>query len=95
MASDSSGDATWSSPGSVAGWTISGTNLYNTTSGNVGINTLNGSNVGIGTTTPQGAFVVTNGNVGIGTWAPGYLFQVGSNAAAGHYLSVDSTGNVH
>ena len=35
-ATDSSGDATWSSPGSVAGWTISGTNLYNTTSGNVG-----------------------------------------------------------
>ena len=41
-ATDSSGDATWSSPGSVAGWTISGTNLYNTNSGNVGINTLNG-----------------------------------------------------
>ena len=52
MATDSGGDATWSSPGSVAGWTISGTNIYNTNSGNVGINTINGSNVGIGTFIP-------------------------------------------
>ena len=58
-ASDSGGDATWSSAGSVSGWTIAGNNIYNTNSGNVGINTLNGSNVGIGTSTPQGAFVVT------------------------------------
>ena len=75
-ASDSSGDATWSSAGSVAGWTISGNNIYNTNRGNVGINTLNGANVGIGTSTPQGGFVVTNGNVGIGTWAPANLLDV-------------------
>ena len=36
-ASDSSGDATWSSPGSVGGWTIVGNNIYNINTGNVGI----------------------------------------------------------
>ena len=75
-ASDSGGDATWSSAGSVSGWTIAGNNIYNTNSGNVGINTLNGANVGIGTSTPQGALVVTNGNVGIGTWVPAKPFSV-------------------
>ena len=85
-AADSSGDATWSSPGSVAGWTISGTNLYNTPSGNVGINTPNGANVGIGTSTPQGALVVTNGNVGIGTWVPSASLAVNGNAIIGNDL---------
>ena len=37
-ASDSSGDTMWSSPGAVGGWATSGTSLYNTNSGNVGIN---------------------------------------------------------
>ncbi len=75
-ASDSAGDTTWSSPGSVSGWVFVGNNLYNTNSGNVGINTVNGANVGIGTSTPQGGFVVTNGNVGIGTWSPVKPFTV-------------------
>jgi len=61
-ASDTSGDATWSSAGGLEGWTVSGGNVYTTVGSN---------NVGIGTTTPQGGLVVTNGNVGIGTWAPG------------------------
>lgn len=60
-ASDSAGDTAWSPAGGIAGWTVSGTNVYTTTGSN---------NVGIGTSTPQGGLVVTNGNVGIGTWAP-------------------------
>ena len=98
-ASDSSGDATWSSAGSVGGWTIVGNNIYNVNTGNVGINTINGANVGIGTSTPQGAFVVTNGNVGIGTWAPKYSLDMIGNLGIGTLFSgsnfvVTSTGNV-
>ena len=91
-ASDSAGDTTWSSPGSVGGWVLVGNNLYNTNSGNVGINTINGANVGIGTSTPQGGFVMTNGNVGIGTWVPAALFQV--NQPSGSPFVVSSSGNV-
>ena len=91
-ASDSAGDTTWSSPGSVSGWVLVGNNLYNTNSGNVGINTLNGANVGIGTSTPQGGFVVTNGNVGIGTWIPAGLLQV--NGLTNSPFTVTSGGNV-
>ena len=91
-ASDSAGDTTWSSPGSVSGWAFVGNNLYNTNLGNVGINTVNGANVGIGTSTPQGGFVVTNGNVGIGTWVPVGLFQINSPTASP--FVVTSGGNV-
>ena len=91
-ASDSAGDTTWSSPGSVSGWVLVGNNLYNTNSGNVGINTVNGANVGIGTSTPQGGFVVTNGNVGIGTWVPAGLLQV--NGLTNFPFTVTSGGNV-
>jgi hypothetical protein len=70
-ASDSSGDTTWASPGTVGGWTVSGNNVYETNSGNVGIGT---------TSISQGALLVTNGNVGIGTWAPNALFAIGANA---------------
>jgi len=60
-ASDTSGDATWSSAGGIAGWTVSGSNVYTTTATN---------NVGIGTSAPQGGLIIMNGNVGIGTYAP-------------------------
>ena len=80
-ATDTSGDTTWTSPGTSSGWTVSGNNVYETSSGNVGIGT---------TTVTQGALVVTNGNVGIGTWAPGTALQVGTNT-----LVVNTaTGNV-
>ncbi|MGH7249624.1 MAG: beta strand repeat-containing protein, partial [Minisyncoccia bacterium] len=65
-ASDSAGDTTWTAAGSVSGWTVSGNNVYETLSGNVGI----------GTTALQTALAVTNGNVGIGTWAPAALLEV-------------------
>jgi hypothetical protein len=65
------GDATWSSPGTVGGWTVSGNNVYETSFGNVGIGT---------SSVTQGALLVTNGNVGIGTWTPNALFAVGNNA---------------
>jgi hypothetical protein len=58
---DSSGDATWSSPGAVGGWTVSGNNVYETSGGNVGIGT---------TLLTTAALTVMNGNVGIGTWIP-------------------------
>jgi hypothetical protein len=70
-ASDSAGDATWSSPAVIGGWTVSGNNVYETSFGNVGIGT---------STVNQGALLVTNGNVGIGTWSPSSLFAVGKNA---------------
>ena len=82
-ATDSNGDATWSSTGSALGWTTNGTSLYNTNSGNVGINTTNGANVGIGTTNPQGGLIVMNGNVGIGTWVPGTALNVNGNTILG------------
>ena len=60
-ASDSAGDATWSSAGGVSGWTVSGSNVYETAGGNVGIGT---------TLLTTAALTVMNGNVGIGTWIP-------------------------
>src|SRR5437870_10067364 len=36
-ASDTSGNTTWSAPGGVSGWTISGSNIYETGTGNVEI----------------------------------------------------------
>ena len=66
-ATDSAGDATWSTVSAASGWTVSGSDVYEANSGNVGIGT---------TTTTQGALVVTNGNAGIGTWAPGNRLDV-------------------
>ncbi len=65
---DSVGDVTWSSPGAVGGWTVSGNNVYETSNGNVGI----------GTTNPFGGNLIVNGgsNVGIGTLVPGQLLDV-------------------
>ena len=60
---DTSGDTTWSSPGGVSGWTITNlTDVYETSSGNVGIGTT--------ITNAGAALSVMNGNVGIGTWVP-------------------------
>jgi len=81
-ASDTNGNATWSSAGGIAGWTVSGSNVYTT---------VGSDNVGIGTSTPQGGLVVTNGNVGIGTWAPGGLLDVQGTAT---HLYVSASGNV-
>ena len=60
-ASDGAGDTTWSSGGAVSGWTQSGSNVYETLGGNVGIGT---------TKITAAALTVMNGNVGIGTWVP-------------------------
>lgn len=84
-ATDTSGDATWSTAGGASGWISSGNNVYETNS--VG-------NVGIGTTTPQGSLVVTNGNVGIGTWIPADTFQVGKYKSSSSGFDIDSNGNV-
>ena len=79
-ASDSRGDTTWSSPGGVSGWTISGNNVYQTFSGNVGIGT---------TLLTTSALTVMNGNVGIGTWIPSSPLAVGANA-----FTVNSAGAI-
>ena len=79
-ASDSSGDTTWSSPGGVSGWTISGNNVYQTFGGNVGIGT---------TLLTTSALTVMNGNVGIGTWIPSSPLAVGANA-----FTVNSAGAI-
>jgi hypothetical protein len=84
-ATDSAGDATWSSAGGVGGWTQSGNNVYETNSGNVGIGT---------TSVTQGSLLVTNGNVGIGTWVPVDVFQVGKFSSSSSGFEVDNKGNV-
>ena len=66
-ATDSAGDASWATPGTVGGWTTSGNNVYETSGGNVGIGT---------SLVTTSALTVMNGNVGIGTWVPGYALQV-------------------
>ncbi len=84
-ASDSAGDTTWTPAGTVAGWTVSGNNVFETNGGNVGIGTtmlsqgtlLVNGNVGIGTwTTAGGNLTVMGGNVGIGSAWPGQLLDV-------------------
>jgi hypothetical protein len=71
-ANDSKGDATWTSPATAGGWTVSGSNVYET----------GGGNVGIGTTfiTGGAALTVMNGNVGIGTWAPASILTIENSA---------------
>ena len=66
---DSSGNVTWSAPGTVAagGWTPSGNDVYETLGGNVGIGT---------TKITAAALTVMNGNVGIGTANPGAKLTV-------------------
>jgi hypothetical protein len=87
LTTDAFGNGTWQSLSGNSGWTVSGNNVYETDSGNVGIGT---------TTVNQGALVVTNGNVGIGTWAPLVPLQVvgvGTQAPNGGGLIV-TNGNV-
>src|SRR5208282_5525518 len=80
-ATDTAGDATWSSTGAVSGWTITNTtDAYKSSNGNVGI----------GTTFTNGgaALTVMNGNVGIGTWGPSSIL----NARGGEsVLRLDSS----
>ena len=85
-ATDSAGDASWATPGTVGGWTTSGNNAYETSGGNVGIGT---------TLLTTAALSVMNGNVGIGTWVPGYALQVaGSVSPTQHLNSSQNLGDV-
>ncbi len=65
--SSSTGDATWMASSNISGWTVSGSDVYKTSGGSVGIGTS------MVTTT---ALTVMNGNVGIGTWIPTSSFVV-------------------
>ena len=64
-ASDSAGDTTWSSAGGVSGWTVTGSNVYETGNGNVGIGT---------TLLTTAALTVMNGNVGMARGCQGLIF---------------------
>ena len=106
-ASDSAGDTTWTSAGAVSGWTVSGNNVYETNSGNVGIGTsalqtalaITNGNVGIGTWSAAGGNLIVNGggNVGIGSAWPGTVLDINGTARmTGFTLSNNgaSAGNV-
>src|SRR5260221_192118 len=70
-ASNSEGDATWSTAGLVGGWTTSGNNVYET----------NGGNVGIGTTfLTTSRMSVTKGHLGLSTCKS--FTDLGINGAA-------------
>ena len=87
-ATDSAGDITWSSAGGVSGWTVTGSNVYETGNGNVGIGT---------TLLTTSALTVMNGNVGIGTWVPGYRLAVpwgsGDTATTVYFGSTNASDN--
>ena len=91
-AGNGAGDATWSSVGGASGWTVSGSDVYEVSGGNVGIGTtlLNRGallvmhgNVGIGTWAPGGALIVQTGDVGIGVTSPSSTLTVGPNVSGG------------
>jgi hypothetical protein len=83
-ASDSGGDTTWTSAGGVSGWTITNTtDVYETSSGNVGIGTT--------ITTAGAALTVMNGNVGIGTWVPVKPFSVIGDTYHGGNIGIGTT----
>ncbi len=70
-----------------------GTNYWNLSANNVGINTMN--NVGIGTNlTTTSSLTVMSGNVGIGTWIPGGQLQVNNPTNLNSPFMIDNTGNV-
>ena len=83
LTANASGAGTWqASAGSSSGWTVSGSNVYETAGGNVGIGT---------TLLTTAALTVMNGNVGIGTWVPGAALQVVGN---GTNSIIASNGNI-
>ena len=90
-ASDSAGNTTWTPGGIVAGWTVSGNNVYETFNGNVGI----------GTSALQTALAITNGNVGIGTWTAAMALdvqgsvRVSSTAFIGNDIALTNIGDNH
>ena len=81
-ASDSAGDSTWSSPGGVSGWTVSGANVYETGNGNVGIGT---------TLLTTAALTVMDGNVGIGTWVPAKTFSLTGDSYHNGNIGIGTT----
>lgn len=86
LTSDASGNGTWQP---ASGGT--GSNYWNLSAGNVGINTSN--NVGIGTTlTTTSALTVMSGNVGIGTWVPSVTLNVLGREIVQSLVDTDGSG---
>ena len=84
LTSDANGNGTWQAGGGGGGWTVSGSDAYETSGGNVGIGTT--------ITTAGAALSVMNGNVGIGTWVPGSALQVNNTFSFQSEYNIGSQG---
>ncbi len=100
--SDANGTMVWTDPTTIAtddDWTVSGNDIYNANTGNVGVGTANPTSKfevnGDIEISGSRLHVGSNGNVGVGTSSPSSKLEVdGDIEISGSRLHVNSNGNV-